>query len=312
MNTCKEKRCPPLALAIRAMDSGFDAFCEKVRRGEASCDECPCCFCHTSETDFAPDPALAGYIECQEIQFGRLKKESYRFQKEKVEFIDSSTICLVSERETKCATGKGNSKCYLSCAAFQARVKRGKIDPEVLKQLGIDTTKMISPEEAAAEHGVLLSLLNLSPALFKSPLRLIDVWHGEICLYTEHNDFYKGKIKVKRKEKYDKYIGSVLKLPGFLSKKEWSSYYDMKEYFTSCDLHNCDNCWEAKRCGKESGKDKCLIKKKHSGLACWVTPEMCSRNKNERIPWLYKYNCWRCEFYKKPQRMLSFRRLFLN
>ncbi len=140
---CKEKNCPPLALQIRAMDSSFDAFCEKIRRCEASCNECPCYFCHTSKTDFAPDPALAGYMKSQETQFRRLKKESPRFQKENIEFLDVSNvtkICLVSGRVAKCTIGKDNSECYLSCAAFQVKVKRGKIDPEVLDQLGVNTT----------------------------------------------------------------------------------------------------------------------------------------------------------------------------
>ncbi len=306
MNTCKEKRCPPLALQIRAMDSSFDAFCKEVRMGNASCDECPCYFCHPGKMILSTEQlALSGYHENQEIQFASKQRLVHR--EEVHEFIFHESNCMVTGRK-KCTSGKGNNKCYLICAAFQAKVKRGKMSSEALKQLGIDPNKTTSPEESAAKHGILLSLLNVSPALFSSSLRFIDVWEGEVCLYTEHSDFYKRGVPIKRIEKYDRYIGNVLMLPKFLRKKKWNSYHNMCEYFSDCGVTDCENCWEAKNCGK----DKCLIKSKLSGQSCWVTPELCSKNKNEWIPWLYKYNCWKCEFYKKPQRMLSLKKPFLN
>ncbi len=269
------------------------------------------------------DDALAGYIECLETQFGgchdslmNYVQDSSKinnrqaFQEENIsEIFDTNKVCLASGRESKCAAGKDNSNCYLSCTAFHVKVKKGKVSSKVLKHLGIDPAKTTSPEESASEHGILLSLLNLSPALFKSPIRLIDVWHAELCIYTDHSDFYKGEINIKRKEEYDKYIGSVVMLPRYLRRKKWSCYHDMKEYFSSCNLHNCDKCWEAKKCGKEGKKNECMIKTKHCGYSCWVTPEMCTRNRDGGYQWLYKYNCWKCEYYKKPQRMLSFKRV---
>ncbi len=316
--TCKEKKCPPLAMQIRTLDSSFDAFCEKVKRDEATCNEWPCYFCHRDKKGSATDIALAGYIETQLMQFKDTRESGRQriHREEYEEFVtgkSSTSInlsnCLATGQK-KCPNGRGNPECYLSCAAFQVKVGKGKISPEVLKQLGIDRGQVISPHEAAAKHWVLLSLLNLSPALFGSPVRMIDVWAGEICIYTEHMDFYKGRIKVKRTEKYDHYTGSVLMLPKLLRKEKWNSYSHMKEYFSAYDLHNCENCWEAKKCKKDSGKEKCMIMNKHSGRSCWVTPWMCAKNKNERLPWMWRMNCLMCEFYKKTQRMLSFRRVF--
>ncbi len=163
---------------------------------------------------------------------------------------------------------------------------------------------LVNPMEAAAKHSMLLTLLDLTPANFISPITDVGLYRDRVWFETTSKSFYrdKGKIKIIGEEQLnDGNFLFIMELPRILRKKNLKNYEELRYLFNILDMDKCQSCYEDKGCDLTT----CLIKEYLSGHSCWLTPQLCTRNPSTRTLWGRWVSCLKCEYYKKPHRLLK-------